>query len=133
MVQPPLNQSLGDLTVANGATESNAILAAGPAGPLSALEQMESLQIAAPASIGTATLVTVESLDQIGGSIWGDHLSGGATITLIAGQRVTITDIPLAGIRLKVDLDPGANIVFPVTGKLSKQGLARVGIHHGPA
>ncbi len=85
---------------------------------------MESLQIAAPASLGAATLATVESLDQIGGAAWGNHLSGGTVLTFVGGERVTLTDIPLAGIRIALDIDPGVPVVFPVTGKLSQPGLA---------
>lgn len=126
MVQNPLTRSLGDLTVDNGATKSNALLAAGE------LEKMESLQVAAPATLGLATTATVESLDQVGGSAWGNHLSDGSPINLLADERVTITDIPLAGVRIALDIDPGEDVAFAIVGKLSKQGLAREGIGYGP-
>ena len=127
MVQPRLTRSLGLLTIGAAATKSDDILAL-------ALEKFESIQIAAPASIGAATAITVESLDKVGGSAWGNHLSGGTAIVLVATERVTLTDLPQAGLRLSADIAPGGGgITFEITGKLSQQGLAREGISFGPA
>lgn len=98
----------GNLTIALGQTESNAL------GP-EALRLAKSLALFAPATMPETVTVQAAPSDAPAAGDWRVLQSAGADIVLTAGKATVISDVPIGALRVVASVGVAAQRVIAVT------------------